>query len=49
MQGCEVIIDILNRVGDDICHVIKFFGDVKLGKNAEMDEWPESSLSLSSV
>jgi hypothetical protein len=33
MQGCEVIIYILNQVGDDIYHAIKFFGNVKLGKN----------------
>jgi hypothetical protein len=32
MQGCEVIIYILNQVGDDIYHAIKFFGNVKLGK-----------------
>lgn len=31
MQGCEVIIYILNQVGDDIYHAIKFFGNVKLG------------------
>ncbi len=30
--GCEVIIYILNQVGDDIYHAIKFFGNVKLGK-----------------
>jgi hypothetical protein len=29
--GCEVIIYILNQVGDDIYHAIKFFGNVKLG------------------
>jgi hypothetical protein len=33
MLGCEVIIYILNQVGDDIYHAIKFFGNVKLGKN----------------
>ncbi len=33
MQGCEVIIYILNQVGDDIYHVIKFFGNIKLGKH----------------
>ena len=32
IQGCEVIIYILNKVGDDIYHAIKFFGNVKLGK-----------------
>ena len=32
MQGCEVIIYILNQVGDDIYHAIKFFGNVKLGQ-----------------
>jgi hypothetical protein len=32
LLGCEVIIYILNQVGDDIYHVIKFFGNVKLGK-----------------
>ena len=32
MLGCEVIIYILNQVGDDIYHVIKFFGNIKLGK-----------------
>jgi hypothetical protein len=32
MQGCEVIIYILNQVGDDIYHAIKFFGNVKIGK-----------------
>lgn len=32
MMGCEVIIYILNQVGDDIYHAIKFFGNVKLGK-----------------
>ncbi|UJR23980.1 hypothetical protein I4U23_026946 [Adineta vaga] len=31
IQGCEVIIYILNQVGDDIYHAIKFFGNVKLG------------------
>jgi len=31
IQGCEVIIYILNKVGDDIYHAIKFFGNVKLG------------------
>ncbi|CAF3441824.1 unnamed protein product [Rotaria sp. Silwood1] len=31
MQGCEVIIYILNQVGDDIYHAIKFFGNVKIG------------------
>ncbi|CAF1268322.1 unnamed protein product [Rotaria sp. Silwood1] len=31
MLGCEVIIYILNQVGDDIYHVIKFFGNIKLG------------------
>ncbi|UJR24794.1 hypothetical protein I4U23_006169 [Adineta vaga] len=29
--GCEVIIYILNQVGDDIYHVIKYFGNIKLG------------------
>ncbi|CAF0840758.1 unnamed protein product [Adineta ricciae] len=29
--GCEVIIYILNQVGDDIYHAIKFFGNIKLG------------------
>jgi hypothetical protein len=32
MQGCEVIIYILNQVGDDIYHAIKFFGNVKNSK-----------------
>jgi hypothetical protein len=32
MQGCEVIIYILNQVGDDIYHAIKYFGNVKIGK-----------------
>ena len=32
IQGCEVIIYILNQVGDDIYHAIKFFGNVKLGQ-----------------
>jgi hypothetical protein len=32
MLGCEVIIYILNQVGDDIYHAIKFFGNMKLGK-----------------
>jgi eukaryotic translation initiation factor 2C len=32
MLGCEVIIYILNQVGDDIYHAIKFFGNIKLGK-----------------
>jgi hypothetical protein len=32
IQGCEVVIYILNQVGDDIYHAIKFFGNVKLGK-----------------
>jgi eukaryotic translation initiation factor 2C len=31
IQGCEVIIYILNQVGDDIYHAIKYFGNVKLG------------------
>ncbi|CAF1508752.1 unnamed protein product [Adineta steineri] len=31
MLGCEVIIYILNQVGDDIYHAIKYFGNVKLG------------------
>ncbi|CAF3792637.1 unnamed protein product [Rotaria socialis] len=31
MLGCEVIIYILNQVGEDIYHVIKYFGNVKLG------------------
>lgn len=31
MEGCEVIIYILNQVGDDIYHAIKFFGNIKLG------------------
>lgn len=31
MLGCEVIIYVLNHVGDDIYHAIKFFGNVKLG------------------
>ncbi|CAF4082019.1 unnamed protein product, partial [Rotaria sp. Silwood2] len=30
MHGCEVIIYILNQVGDDIYHAIKFFGNVKI-------------------
>ncbi len=33
MLGCEVVIYILNQVGDDIYHAIKFFGNIKLGKN----------------
>ena len=32
MLGCEVIIYVLNQVGDDIYHAIKFFGNIKLGK-----------------
>jgi hypothetical protein len=33
MQGCEIIIIyILNRVGDDIYHAIKYFGNIKIGK-----------------
>jgi hypothetical protein len=32
MQGCEVIIYILNQVRDDIYHAIKFFGNIKIGK-----------------
>ncbi|CAF1131852.1 unnamed protein product [Rotaria sordida] len=31
IQGCEIIIYILNQVGDDIYHAIKFFGNIKLG------------------
>jgi hypothetical protein len=31
IQGCEVVIYILNQVGDEIYHAIKFFGNVKLG------------------
>ena len=33
MQGCEIIIYILNHVGDDIYHAIKYFGNVKLGRS----------------
>jgi hypothetical protein len=32
IEGCEVIIYILDQVRDDIYHVIKFFGNVKIGK-----------------
>ncbi len=33
MQGCEIIIIyILNQVGDDIYHAIKYFGKIKIGK-----------------
>ncbi len=32
MQGFEVIIYILNQVGDDIYYAIKFFGNVKNSK-----------------
>ncbi len=33
MLGCEVIIYILNQVGNGIYHVIKYFGNIKLGIN----------------
>lgn len=45
MQGREMIFYILNRVGDDICHAMEFFDNVKLGKYIKMDEWQESPLS----
>jgi hypothetical protein len=35
MLGCEVIIYILNQVGDDIYHAIKYFGNVKLGNKKD--------------
>lgn len=38
MQRCQVIIDILNHVRDEIYHTIKFFGSVKLGTTLEVDE-----------
>lgn len=37
MLGCEVIIYILNQVGEDIYHAIKFFGNVKLGQSTAFD------------
>ena len=46
MLGCEVIICILNRVGDDIYHTIKFFAHVKLGTTLEVDEDRASLRSL---
>jgi len=45
MQGCEVIIYILNQVGDEIYHAIKFFGNVKLGTTFQ--SLPSRNLSLS--
>ena len=45
MQGCEVIIYILNQVGDDIYHAIKFFGNVKLG-SLSFSLYPRYSFSL---
>ncbi len=32
IEGCKVIIYILNQFEDDIYHAIKFFGNVKIGK-----------------
>lgn len=45
MLGCEVIIYILNQVGDDIYHVIKFFGNVKLGKNTFYSFYLQQNIS----
>lgn len=46
MQDCEVIIYILARVGDDVYHAIKFFGNVTLGMSVEVHERLGSSRSL---